>query len=245
MAYIKNYFMCRMYNELAEDWYRLITPVTEYKEEAEFFHQLFEKKAKGKTQTLLELGCGAGHNAFYLKQWYTLTLTDISEPMLNLSRQLNPECEHIISDMRTLMLNRLFDGVFIHDSIVYMTSLDELTQVICTAAIHCRSGGMLLIAPDYVKETFKDGVDDGGSDDGTRALRYLEWKQDHDPEDDVYDVDYAFLLRHEDGRVTAEHDRHVEGLFSTATWLNLLEENGFTAESVTDAEGVKLIGHRR
>src|SRR5688572_33281558 len=110
--------MCRMYKELAKDWYRLITPVTEYKEEAVYFHQVFSEKSKIKTETILELGCGAGHNAFYLKQWYKLTLTDISEPMLDLSRQLNPECEHQLSDMRTLRLNRLFDGVFIHDSIV-------------------------------------------------------------------------------------------------------------------------------
>jgi SAM-dependent methyltransferase len=238
--------MCRMYKELAKDWYRLITPVTEYKEEAEYFHQLFAEKSKIKTRTLLELGSGAGHNAFYLKQWYNLTLTDVSEPMLDLSRQLNPECEHQLSDMLTLRLNRLFDGIFIHDAIVYISSPDELERVITTAAIHCRPGGMLLIVPDYVKETFKDGTDHGGSDDGARSLRYLEWVQDRDPDDYLYDVHYAFLLKDDQGCVRVEHDHHVEGLFSTASWVNLLEKNGFSAEAIADAEGhVKLIGYKR
>ena len=74
--------------------------------------------------------------------------------------------------------------------------------------------------PDYVKETFAPGTEDGGHDgsDG-RALRYLEWVWDPDPADDTYIADYAFLLRERDGSVTAVHDRHVEGLFARARWL--------------------------
>ena len=30
----------------------------------------------------------------HLKEWFALTLVDLSEDMLAVSRQLNPECEH-------------------------------------------------------------------------------------------------------------------------------------------------------
>jgi hypothetical protein len=41
--------------------------------------------------------------------------------MLEISKSLNPDCEHIVSDMRALRLNRQFDVVFVHDAVEYMT----------------------------------------------------------------------------------------------------------------------------
>ena len=35
-----------------------------------------------------------------------MTLVDLSEEMLAVSRELNPECEHLQGDMRTLRLGR-------------------------------------------------------------------------------------------------------------------------------------------
>ena len=46
--------------------------------------------------------------------------------MLALSATLNPECEHLEGDMRTLRLGRTFDVVFIHDAISYLTTEDDL-----------------------------------------------------------------------------------------------------------------------
>jgi hypothetical protein len=37
--------------------------------------------------------------------------------MLGLSRALNPECEHLAGDTRTLPLGRTFDAVLVHDAI--------------------------------------------------------------------------------------------------------------------------------
>ncbi len=146
--------MTKLYNELATDWYQLLTPVSEYKEEADLYHQILEERQKPAPKTLLELGSGAGHNAYYMKQWYELTLSDISEDMLAISKRLNPECEHYIGDMKTLRLNKTFDAVFIHDAIMYMTSEEELEQALLTAFIHCKAGGMVLITPDFIKENF-------------------------------------------------------------------------------------------
>ncbi len=59
---------------------------------------------------VLELGSGGGHNAVHLKAHFALTLVDLCEQMLEVSRVLNPECEHHQGDMRTLLLDRSFDG---------------------------------------------------------------------------------------------------------------------------------------
>ena len=53
------------------------------------------------------------------EQRFTCTLSDLSPQMLSLSRTLNPGCEHVLGDMRTLRLGRTFDAVFVHDAVMY------------------------------------------------------------------------------------------------------------------------------
>jgi SAM-dependent methyltransferase len=218
-----------LYRELAP-WFHLLTPPDEYAVEAEFYRDVLTGSAEATVRTVLELGSGGGNNASHLKANFAMTLTDVSEEMLEVSRSLNPELEHIHGDMRTLRLGRVFDAVFVHDAIDYMTTEDDLRAVMATAFEHCRPGGVALFAPDHVRETFATGTDHGGTDDGERGLRYLEWTWDPDPDDAIYVADFAYLLRDESGRVRVVHDRHTCGVFARATWLTLVEEAGFRAE---------------
>ena len=75
--------------------------------------------------------------------------------MLELSRGLNPGCEHLLGDMRTLRLGRTFDAVLIHDAVMYMTSEADLRAALETAFVHLRPGGAAVVAPDCVRETFR------------------------------------------------------------------------------------------
>jgi hypothetical protein len=131
--------------------------------------------------------------------------------------------------MRTLRLGRQFDRVFIHDAICYMTTPEDLQAAIDTAFVHCRPGGAALFAPDYIRENFRASTEHGGNDGLHRSLRYLEWTWDPDPDDSTYTADYAYMLREDDGSVHVEHDRQIEGLFSRAEWLALIEHAGFRA----------------
>jgi trans-aconitate methyltransferase len=220
----------QLYDALAP-WYRLVDPPADHADEAEIYGRALAGAATPPPETLLELGAGAGHNAFYLKKRFRCTLTDISEPMLALSRELNPDCEHIRGDMRTIRLRRTFDVVFVHDAVAYMTSHADLAAAAATAFVHTRPGGAALFAPDYLRETFAETATLMQADDGGRALRGVEWAWDADPSDSAYQVEYALLLR--DGRtVRAVHDRHVEGLFSGDAWLAILGAAGFTVDVI-------------
>ena len=222
----------KLYNDLA-DWFHLLTAPAEYAEEAAFYSQQLMEECDRPPETVLELGSGGGNNASHMKAHFQMTLTDLSPGMLDLSRSINPECEHIQGDMRTLRLGREFDAVFVHDAVVYMTTEADLKAAIDTAFIHCRRGGAALFAPDHLRENFTPSTDHGGHDgDDGRGLRYLEWSWDPDPSDDTYTVDFAYLLKDSAGSVRVEQDRHSEGLFSRATWLRLLHEAGFEARSV-------------
>lgn len=223
----------RLYQDLAA-WWPLISPPEEYAEEAAFAGRLL-REAGRPVRAVLELGSGGGHCASHLVAGFTMTLVDLSPGMLAVSRRLNPDCEHVEADMRTVRLGRDFDAVFVHDAVDYMTTEDDLRLVIGTAFTHCRPGGVAVFVPDNITENFEPGTGYGGIDgaDG-RAARYLDWSYDPDPGDTWTLTQYAFLLREPGGEVRVVHETHQLGLFGRDVWLRLLREAGFRAAAVTE-----------
>ena len=183
----------RIYGDLAP-WFHLLTAPADYAVEAERYRTLILEEVPN-ARTLLELGSGGGNNASHLQEHFTCTLSDLSPQMLTLSRELNPDCEHVLGDMRTLRLGRTFDAVFVHDAVMYLTTEDDLRACMETAFAHTRPGGVALFVPDCTRETFEAGTDHGGHDgDDGRALRYLEWTHAPDAGDTSFVVDYVVLL---------------------------------------------------
>jgi len=221
-----------LYTGLAS-WWPLLSAPEDYAEEAGFYRDIIVGACARRPRTVLELGSGGGNNALHLKDDFDMTLVDPAPGMLVVSRELNPECEHIEGDMRTVRLDRMFDAVFVHDAVCYMTSEADLAAAMETAFLHCAPGGAALFCPDHVRETFRAGTDHGGHDGAAGAFRYLEWTWDPDAADTEYIVDYAFMMRRPDGSVAVAHDRHVEGLFPRETWMALLAGAGFEPEQVT------------
>ena len=214
-----------LYDELVP-FYHLLDPVEDHADEAAEFGDVLLQASDG-SRSLLELGSGAGHGAHYVKDRFdATTLVDLSQPMLERSKTLNPECRHHYGDMRSVRLGELFDCVLIHDAIAYMASEQDLAAVMTTVFAHLKLGGAALLVPDCVRESFCDYYEDHAGDDTERSLRCLTWSYDPDPSDDTHLTDFAFLLR-EDGDVRAVHDRHTYGLFATDTWMRLGREAGF------------------
>ena len=234
----------KLYTELA-GWWQLVSPTEDYADEAAFLKSLFQAE---NAKTILELGSGGGNVAWFLKRDFTLTLTDLSGAMLAESKKQNPELEHVEGDMRALRLGRTFDGVLIHDAIMYMTSEEDLRAALLTAHEHCKPGGVVVIVPDYVAETFRPQTNHEGTDAGDRGVRYLEWTWDADPDDT--EVNYEFILALKEGvELRTVVDRQIIGVFPRATWLRLLEDVGFEAEvaedhSSDDERTEIFVGHR-
>ena len=229
----------RVYGDLAE-WWPLISPPDEYVDEGAHLAALFGS-ATPPVRVVLDLGSGGGHVACHLKERLTLTLVDLSDEMLSVSRQLNPECTHIRGDMRTLRLRQQFDAVLVHDAIDYMTSEPGLRQVIETAFAHCRPGGLAVFVPDHIADTFRAGGGAGGGSDATgRQASFRERTWDPDPADDWVQAEYEFTLRAADGTVQVVREEHRLGAFSRATWLRLLENAGFDAR---DGQAGRMRGH--
>ncbi|MHC4713774.1 MAG: class I SAM-dependent methyltransferase [Planctomycetota bacterium] len=205
----------------------MLSSPEDYAEEAQWYRQAMVSAGKTNIRSLLELGSGGGNNASHLKKHFQMTLVDLSTGMLDVSRKLNPECEHIQGDMRSVRLGRQFDAVFVHDAVSYMTSEKDLRSVIETAYEHCARGGVALFAPDHTREAFRPSTSHGGHDEGVRGLRYLEWTWDGDPTDTTYSSHMVYVIRFGDGRIQVVDDMHTLGLFGKEDWLRMMAEVGF------------------
>ncbi len=237
----------KLYGDLAE-WWPIFSAPEDYKEEAEFFARAFAESGNPRPRSVLELGSGGGNSAFHLKKRYAMTLIDLSPHMLAVSRALNPECEHLEGDIRTVRLGRTFDAVYVYDAICHMTTEADLRAVLETAHEHLRPDGVALFVPDFVRETFVENTDHGGNDTERGSVRFLQWTTDPNPRDTTYLVDFAILIRDPQGQTRLVHDRHVYGLFPRATWRRLLREVGFDLKSIEvahDAFGRDLFMGRR
>jgi SAM-dependent methyltransferase len=231
-----------IYTDLAE-WWPLISPVREYTQEAAYLASVIDATTAATATTaascpptaeppeVLDLGSGGGHVAVHLAGKFRLTLVDISDQMLAVSRRLNPGCVHRRGDMRTVRLGRTFDAVLVHDAIDYIIGAGDLRQVIATAAVHCRPGGVALFVPDYVKDTFAEltGSGGGGVDAAGRTASFTERTWDPDPADDWVQADYEFTLQEADGRQAVVRESHRLSAFGRETWMCLLAEAGFDA----------------
>lgn len=252
-----------LYSELAE-WWPILSPHEEYAPHAQRCWSLVQSRATRPIRTILELGAGGGHLSYHFARvsGATMTLTDISAEMLALSRRLNPGCEHVAGDMRTLRLGRTFDLVLIHDAVMHMNTASDLRAAIATAHLHCTPGGLAAFLPDWTKETFRPGASlsggPGASLQGADAApdtsrdkqaRLVEWTWDPDPADTEFLSHMTYILREPGAPVRVEHETCRLGLFARSEWTALLQETGFTPrrEALAD-EGIAtdaFLGTRR
>ena len=222
----------RLYNELAYLW-PAISPPEEYAVEAEDWRRALRRYLGKGRHRILELGVGGGHNLSHLTSEFDAVAVDISPNMLELSQRLNPTVEHHLGDMRSFRLaGRTFDAVLVHDAICYMLTEDDLRATFATARAHLRPGGLLLVGPDLVRDTFRPGMKMQWSTerDGVQ-ITTQETVYDSDPSDTVVESQFTYTIT-ERGARRVERDVHVTGLFPIETWMSLLEEAGFRTERI-------------
>jgi SAM-dependent methyltransferase len=232
----------RLYDDLAWLWPLWGDP-TEYAQYCDHVTHLIRQYARRDARSLLNVGCGGGKNAFNLKRNFQVTGLDISPAMLDLARQLNPECRFLQGDMRDFSLDEQFDAVLIDDAICYMISEAELRQVFDGAYAHLKAGGVMIAGPDDTKEDFHQNRTrishaTSASKPENVDVVFIENDYDPQPEDDVYEATMIYLIR-ENGKLRVERDLHLLGLFSIDAWRKALRGAGFEIHEARYVEDEK------
>lgn len=236
----------RLYNDMASLW-PLVSPPSDYAHEAAAVRRLLFRikptlrRHGTQAPSLLELGAGGGHLLHHLTDHFDITAVDLSPSMLRLSRRLNPSVTHHVGDMRSIRLGKKFDVVLVHDAISYMLTPTDLTRLFRTARAHLKPGGLLVLMPDYIRDTFPghDLAHDHHTD-GNKDITTVSLVHDPDPNDSTFELVMLFLIRSVKARGSGTRtaiDRHTCGLFSLKTWQRLLKESGFHARVFTCGTG--------
>ena len=224
-----NQTLNRMYDEFAGLWPLMSSPES-YAKEAGYWRRVLRTKLGPGRHEILELGVGGGHNLSHLTGDFDATAVDISEKMLDQCRKLNPNVTLHVGDMRTVRLGRKFKAVLIHDAVSYMLTEADLRQTFITAAEHLEPGGVFVTSPDHFRETFHPPrVEHTTNSNGETELTLIEYQYDPDPNDTMMETIMFYLIRTKQG-LRVEQDRHLMGLFPLMTWINMIQEVGFTVE---------------
>jgi len=170
------------------------------------------------------------HLLSHFTRHFTTEAVDISPEMLEISKSLNPYTIHHLGDMRTIRLGRTFDVVTIHDAVNYMVTEEDLRAAIDTAQLHLDPGGLVLLAPDCLRDTFGGSrVVEWTRETDDSNVTFIEYVAQPSPEATTVESVFVFIINR-DGEIQVEVDRHTSGLFPRTLWLDALNDAGLEAE---------------
>lgn len=108
------------YNKNADNYLKKFGDFEPYRAKIVLFSQNYIPKHA----TVLDLGCGPGTNTRLIQEMVptcSITGVDVSQQMVALARQLAPEGDFIVEDIRQFKPDRLFDVVIASFCIVHLT----------------------------------------------------------------------------------------------------------------------------
>jgi len=230
----------KLYGKLA--WFWEMSRLGEYRAEAEFVAKMLKRYKRTKGNSLLDVGCGAGHHHGFLKG-YEITGVDASRQMLDIASRNHPNVKYEKGRMQSFNLSKRFDAVIAMDCIAYNLDLHNLERTIYNLHEHLKRGGVLIFSLDEVREAFiqnKTTVQ-RRTKDGTKVV-LIENSFDPDTNDTQYDLTLVFLIR-KDGELTIETDKHKLGLFSLNEMNDVVARSGLKAHLYdSDFSGRKYSG---
>jgi SAM-dependent methyltransferase len=240
----------RLYYDLAYLW-PILDPPEDFIEEAGFWKEVLSKRLGAGKDRILELGVGGGHLLSHLASDFEVTAVDISPQMIALSRKLNPQVKHIVGDMRSVRLGYRYKAVLIHDAVSYLLTETDILETLETAADHLCGGGLLIMCPDWYRETFHGTYETDRISMKNGKSIFLEQRvSDVDPNDTLIETSFKLTFEENGDQQTIE-DIHITGLFYLETWLTLMDKMGFDAEALPypvyddNEPGYLLVGRLR
>jgi ubiquinone/menaquinone biosynthesis C-methylase UbiE len=206
-----------------------------YQHESERLRALIERFVPG-ARTLLDVACGTGEHAKFLKDHYAVDGLDLNNCYLEAARMKNPSGKFIHADMIEFDLGRSYDVVScLFSAIGYLKDLEPLQRAIGCMARHVRPGGALLIEPWVTPERWQSGtlsVNTGQTPDGLVSRMALSRREGNRS---VISLHYLYGTRQ---GVRYYGDQLELGLFTTEEMMQAFELAGMRV--FYDLEG--LIG---
>lgn len=187
--------------------------------------------------SILDVACGTGTiTEMLLDSGYHVTGVDLSEEMLVVASDKFAKKGYNIplfaQNMAELELDITFDAITIFcDSLNYVTSEEEVKETFKRVYQHLNNDGYFLfdvhslykIHHIFMGETFTVNEDDVA----------LIWNCFEGETSDTVEHEMTFFVKNEDDLFERFDEFHVQRSFDIDTYIDWLEEVGFTVESIT------------
>ncbi len=146
----------RMFVESAE-LYDAIYHFKNYARECERLRGIIGEAVPA-ASTILDVACGTGEHARFLKEHYAVDGVDINENYLRAARLKNPAGNYTRADMTDFDLGRTYDVVTcLFSAIGRVTTFERLERAIACMARHVRPGGALIVEPWFTPDQWNPG----------------------------------------------------------------------------------------
>jgi ubiquinone/menaquinone biosynthesis C-methylase UbiE len=131
----------------SSELYDAIYHFKDYARESERLRVLIDDAVPG-ARTILDVACGTGEHAKFLKRHYRIDGIDLNESYLHAARLKNPAGDYIHADMQDFDLGRTYDVVTcLFSAIGIVRTFARLETAIACMARHVKRGGALIIEP--------------------------------------------------------------------------------------------------
>ena len=129
-----------------------------YPEEARRLETLIAAHQRAPGRTLLDVACGTGGHAPFLRDEFTYEGLDLDPAMLAVARERCPGIPFHQGDMLDFELGRQFDVITcLFSSIAYAKTAPRLEQAIATMVRHLRPAGVLVVEPFFTPDAWVVG----------------------------------------------------------------------------------------
>jgi ubiquinone/menaquinone biosynthesis C-methylase UbiE len=128
-----------------------------YGRECEILREIIANAVPG-ARTILDVACGTGEHAKFLKEKCAIDGVDLNEEYLRAARLKNPAGKYTRADMTDFDLGTTYDVVTcLFSAIGYVRTVDRMNRAIACMARHVKPTGVLIVEPWLTPETWKPG----------------------------------------------------------------------------------------
>jgi ubiquinone/menaquinone biosynthesis C-methylase UbiE len=219
-----------IFQDLAR-YYDLIYSWKEYKNETNKIKSLIKKHKKSNGNELLEVACGTGKHAQYLKDDFSVLATDANKDMLRFAKKNVTGIKFKQADMIHLNLHKTFDVIIcLFSSIGYVKNYKNLNRTIENFSRHLKNGGIVIIEPWFTESSYITGLPSMTTYDSENIKISRLCVCEKRGILSMMDMHYLIAERNKDLKHFVE--RHELAMFDIDKMLEIMKKHGLKANFI-------------
>ncbi|WP_054957304.1 class I SAM-dependent DNA methyltransferase [Paenibacillus dakarensis] len=183
---------------------------------------------------MLDVACGTGQHAFFLKNDYRIDGIDLNSKFVEIAKSKNPEGDYYTADMTHFQLGKKYDVITcLFSSIGYVKTLERVVKTFENFKDHLNDDGIILVEPWFTPEIWSEGRTD------TLTTEHNEVKMCRmsytAKQDRISILRFDYLFGSKNG-IEYFSEEHVMGLFRTDELIEAFKDVGFDVQY--DEQGI-------